>query len=288
MNQGETLKNSLLTCLALLAFAGNSILCRYALKGDAIDAASFTSIRLISGVVFLVAIVLFQHRGKYDFKAGSWSSSWYLFVYMVAFSFAYINLDTGVGALILFGFVQVTMVLMSLIKGHRLLLIEWAGLIIAFLGLALLLLPSASAPSLLGFVVMAISGIAWGFYSLAGKGVSNPTLFTANNFLRTTPLLLVLLILCFETVNITQQGILLAVLSGTLTSGLGYAIWYAALNGLSITQAAVLQLTVPIIATFGGVLFSNETITTQLIISSIFVLGGILVVILGKRMLASQ
>lgn len=277
------MKSILLTILALLAFAGNSILCRYALKGAAIDASSFTTIRLISGAVFLVALVLFKNRGKFDWKSGSWSSSLFLFLYSVAFSFSYVSLNTGIGALILFGFVQLTMILVSLAQGNKLLIIEWTGLIIAFSGLALLLLPSATAPSLIGFILMAIAGISWGFYTLAGKGAQDPIMQTATNFLRTIPFVIVLLILSLNNITMTNEGILLAIVSGTVTSGLGYAIWYAAINGLSITQAAVLQLTVPIIAAFGGVLFTNEAITTDLIISSILVLGGILVVTLGKK-----
>lgn len=276
------MKNICLTILALLAFAGNSILCRYALKGDVIDASSFTVIRLIAGAVFLVLLVLFKNNGKFDWKAGSWSSSLFLFVYAAAFSFSYISLNTGVGALILFGFVQLTMVLVSIARGNKLFIIEWIGLFIAFSGLTLLLLPSATAPSLSGFILMAVSGIAWGFYTLAGKGAVNPVTQTATNFLRTLPFAIVLMVLSLDTLTMSKQGFLLAILSGAITSGLGYAIWYAAIKQLSITQAAVLQLTVPIIAAFGGILFSAEAITTDLIVSSLLVLGGILVVTLGK------
>jgi len=273
----------LFTIFALLAFAGNSILCRYALKGEAIDASSFTVIRLVSGVVFLVAVVMFNNRGKFDYKQGSWLSALFLFLYMATFSFAYISLDTGVGALILFGFVQVTMVLVSLLKGEKLQLIEWGGLIIAFSGLTILLLPSATAPSLLGFILMTISGIAWGFYTLAGKGSANPLLQTANNFLRTIPLVALLILFTLDTTEISTDGLLLALTSGAITSGLGYAVWYAALKNLSVTQASTLQLTVPIIAAFGGVLFSSEIITTTLFISSSLVLGGILLVMIAKN-----
>ena len=277
------MKNILLTIVALLAFAGNSILCRYALKGDAIDASSFTVIRLFSGVTVLIVLVMFKNRGKLEWRMGSWFSSLFLFIYMITFSFAYISLETGVGALILFGFVQVTMVLVSLTKGDKLRPFEWAGLIIAFSGLTFLLLPSAAAPSLFGFMLMAISGIAWGFYTLAGKGSDNPLTDTANNFLRTIPFVVVLIFLTVDTTKVTPDGIILALISGAITSGLGYAVWYAALAGLSITQASALQLTVPIIAAFGGIIFSSEQITATLLVSSTLVLGGILLVILTKK-----
>lgn len=269
--------------MALVAFAGNSILCRYALKGDVIDASSFTTVRLISGALFLVILVILKNKSMFDWKSGSWLSAFYLFIYMVMFSFAYITLDTGIGALILFGAVQVTMVALSIFKGKKLRPIEWGGLIVAFSGLALLLLPSASAPSVTGFLLMTISGIAWGFYTLAGKGVASPLKQTANNFLRTIPFVIGLMLFTFDSTKITSDGVVLAIVAGALTSGLGYAIWYAALEGLNVTQAAILQLTVPIIAAFGGVVFTSEIITTQLVISSLFVLGGILIVTLGTH-----
>ncbi|WP_413699722.1 DMT family transporter [Psychromonas sp. KJ10-10] len=230
------MKTILYTIIALVAFAGNSVLCRYALKGDAIDASSFTSIRLLSGAVFLIALVMLKNKGAFNFKGGSWSSAFYLFVYMVTFSYAYITLDTGIGALILFGAVQMTMVIFSIVKGKKLQLIEWIGLIIAFAGLALLLLPSGSAPSLMGFVLMAISGIAWGGYTLAGKGAKNPLIATSNNFLKTAPFVIALFLFTFDSTTISNDGVILAIVSGALTSGLGYAIWYAALEGLKVTQ----------------------------------------------------
>ena len=282
------MKTILYTLIALLAFAGNSVLCRYALKGDAIDAASFTSIRLISGAVLLVFLVMLKNKGALNLKAGSWLSAFYLFVYMVTFSYAYITLDTGIGALILFGAVQMTMVIFSMVKGKKLQLVEWIGLIIAFSGLALLLLPSGSAPSMTGFVLMAISGIAWGGYTLAGKGAKSPLIATSNNFLRTLPFVIGLVLFTFDSATISNDGVLLAIVSGALTSGLGYAIWYAALEGLKVTQAAVLQLTVPIIASFGGVIFTSEAITLQLVISSLCVLGGILIITLGAQVMAKK
>ena len=280
-------KTLLLTTLALLAFAGNSVLSRLALNDNVIDAASFTSIRLFSGIVFLLFLVTVSRKTNVDLKKGSWLSSLFLFLYALSFSYAYITLDTGTGALILFGTVQVTMIVYGFIKGNKLQLIEWAGLCIAFLGLIILLLPSATTPSFSGFLLMAISGIAWGFYTLAGKGSTTPLLDTTNNFLRTFPFIIIFLIsvmiLNLESFQLSKQGVVLAIVSGAISSGLGYAIWYSALAGLSGTQAAIIQLSVPIIAAFGGVIFSNEIITQQLTLSSLLVLGGVFVVIVGKK-----
>jgi len=277
------LKTILLTALALLAFAGNSVLCRLALNEDAIDAASFTSVRLFSGIIFLLLLVAMRSGKKTNIKSGSWLSAFFLFLYAIAFSFSYVTLETGTGALILFGSVQVTMIVSGLLKGKRLLLIEWLGLFVAFSGLLVLLMPGASAPSLTGFLLMTVSGIAWGFYTLAGTGSKIPLVDTANNFLRTLPAIALVTFLTFDNVQISNQGILLAMVSGAVTSGLGYAIWYSALAGLTVTQAAIVQLTVPIIAAFGGVLFSGEVINIQLILSSMLVLGGVLAVTIGRQ-----
>lgn len=279
------LKTILLTVLALLAFAGNSVLCRLALNDGVIDAASFTSIRLFSGALFLVFLVTIRTKKTIDIKKGNWLSALFLFVYAAAFSYAYISLDTGTGALILFGSVQITMILYGLINGKKLILVEWLGLFVAFVGLAILLMPGATAPSLTGFSLMAVSGIAWGFYTLAGRGSKTPLIDTANNFLRTLPFIGFLMLLTLANTQLSNQGIILAIVSGTITSGLGYAIWYSALAGLTVTNAAIIQLSVPIIAALGGVIFSNETINIELIISSLLVLGGVLIVIMGKHFL---
>lgn len=282
------LKIPLLTGLALLAFAGNSILCRLALNDShefqAIDAGTFTAIRLISGSVFLLVLMLFQTNTPVNFKAGSWRSSGYLFTYAAGFSFAYITLETGIGALILFGAVQVTMILASLLEGKSLQKIEWLGLITAFFGLVTLLLPGTSntAPDITGILLMLAAGIAWGLYTLAGRHATDPLMFTTNHFLRTLPFVLVLLIWNWDQTFISQQGLVLAIASGALTSGCGYAIWYSVLQHLSISRAAVVQLSVPIIAAFGGLIFTNEAITSTFIIASCLVLGGILMVILAR------
>lgn len=277
------LRVSLLTVLALLAFAGNSVLCRLALAENQIDPVSFTSIRLFFGALFLIFLVMLKTRKTIDTGKGSWLSSSFLFVYAIAFSYSYISLETGTGALILFGTVQVTMIVFGLVKGSRLHLIEWIGLLCAFLGLCVLLLPGGATPSFSGFALMVASGIAWGCYTLAGRGSKEPLLDTANNFLKTLPFIVVVTLLTFDGVQLSSAGITLAIMSGVITSGLGYAIWYSVLPALTVTKAAVVQLTVPIIAAFGGVFFSSENVSVQLMISSTLVLGGVLVVIVGKH-----
>lgn len=277
-----TLKIIASTSLALLAFAGNSVLCRLALGENTIDAASFTSIRLLSGIIVLAAILIITRRNSEPSSKGSWSASFMLFLYAVTFSFAYISLDTGTGALILFGSVQITMVLVNLIAGYRLHYSEWTGLLIALSGFVYLVKPALTTPSLTGFILMAIAGIAWGIYTLRGRGSTNPFSDTAYNFLRTLPFVIILIVVTFRDANLSQEGILLASLSGALASGAGYTVWYIALGGLSVTQAAVVQLLVPVIAAIGGVLFANEIISLRLVLSSFMVLGGILTVVLGR------
>jgi len=271
--------------LALFAFAGNSLLARYALLDGVIDAASFSAIRLFTGAVVVLLLVASKERAAPDWRAGSWLNAFYLFLYAVAFSYAYLSLDTGVGALILFAAVQVTMVLHSILSGKRLSHWEWLGLLIAFSGLSYLLLPTSAAPTLSmnGVLLMLIAGIAWGLYSVAGRGAVNPLAVTGGNFLRSLPFVLLLLLFTLDSTSITMTGVLLAIVSGGITSGLGYALWYVALNGLSVTQAALVQLSVPIIAAFGGVVLLNEAISTQLVISALLVVGGILVSLLTQK-----
>jgi len=280
------MKIALCTALALLAFAGNSILCRLALGEGVIDAASFTSIRLLSGIIVLTVILKMTPTsaisGLKDSSKGSWKASFMLFLYAITFSFAYISLETGVGALILFGSVQMTMILVGLFSGNKLHYSEWLGVIVAFSGLVYLVLPDLTIPSFMGFILMTVAGVAWGFYTLAGKSTKNPVSDTAYNFLRTLPLVLILTVVTFQYAALSQKGILLAVLSGGIASGVGYTIWYIALGGLSTVQAAVLQLLVPMIAALGGVLFANEIFTLRLALSSLLVLGGIMAMIIGR------
>lgn len=276
------------TVFALFAFAANSVFCRLALGDEAIDATSFTSVRLFSGIIILFILMQFTShvsipQGSLKANAnGSWLAAIMLFTYAVTFSFGYISLDTGTGALILFGAVQITMILFNVISGSRLHYSEWLGLTCAFIGFVYLILPSITTPSLTGFILMSVSGMAWAFYTLLGRKSKNALSDTAFNFLRTSPFILILVLLSFNNLHISSTGFLLAVLSGAIASGIGYFVWYIALSGLSVTQAAVLQLFVPIIAALGGVVFTSESITLRLIESSILVLGGILLVILGR------
>jgi len=276
-------KTIILTGLALIAFAANSVLCRIALGNEAIDASSFTVIRLLSGAFVLLIIISTTGRAKEVSTKGSWAASFMLFLYAVTFSYAYISLDTGTGALILFGSVQITMIFLSHLSGTRLLITEWTGVVIAFIGFIYLILPSVTMPSVSGFLLMTVAGIAWGFYTLKGRGSKNPLMDTAYNFIRTIPFILILAISTIDNINYSSEGIVLAVISGGITSGIGYTIWYVALGGISSTQAAVLQLSVPVIAALGGVVFASESITFRFTISAAMVLGGILVVVLGKN-----
>ncbi len=258
------------------------MLCRLALGEETIDAASFTVIRLLSGALVLLVMLTLSNDKEASASRGSWPASLMLFVYAVAFSFAYISLDTGTGALILFGSVQITMIVLSLVSGNRLHLSEWVGVIIAFTGFVYLVLPEVSSPTVMGFLLMTVAGIAWGIYTLMGRSSDNPFMDTAYNFLRTIPLVIILLVIAIQDAHYSTEGILLAVLSGGITSGIGYTIWYIALGGLSTTQAAVVQLSVPVIAAFGGVLFVFEAITARLTLSASMILGGILLVVLGR------
>jgi drug/metabolite transporter (DMT)-like permease len=276
------LKTSLLTVLALIAFAANSVLCRLALGNGFIDASSFTVIRLLSGSIALFIILSIKGNNKGVLSKGSWTASFMLFLYAITFSYAYLSVDTGTGALILFGTVQITMILLSLISGTRLHISEWSGVIIAFTGFIYLILPSITTPSINGFIMMIVSGISWGIYTLRGRSSKNPFMDTTYNFLRTIPFVVLLAFLTMKNISYSSEGVILALLSGTITSGVGYTIWYIALRGLSSTQAAVIQLAVPVIAAIGGVVFMSEIITFRLIISTSIVLGGILMVVLGK------
>lgn len=284
----------MLPFLALIAFAGNSVLCRLALANDAIDPASFTGVRLISGALTLLVLLSLSNSGQEksakrigtqadNLSAGSWFATLMLFVYAALFSFAYITLETGAGALILFGAVQVTMLLINFLRGNRLHVLEWLGLLLACIGFVYLVLPELGQPSLLGFLMMALAGIAWGAYTLEGQSAKDPLRATAHNFARCIPLAVVLLFVFFSQSQLNSYGLILAIASGAITSGLGYTIWYAALPKLTTTQAAVIQLLVPVIAAIGGVIFANELISLRLIIAAACILGGIVLVILARK-----
>ena len=270
-----------LTSLAMIAFAGNSLLCRAALKHTSIDAASFTTIRLISGAVMLWLLV--QTSGRTRSGGGNWLSALALFVYAAGFSFAYVSLSAATGALLLFGAVQATMIGHGIWTGERLMRLQIVGLILAFGGLVGLLLPGLSAPPLYGSILMLGAGVAWGVYSLRGKGAGDPTSVTAGNFLRAAPISAALSVLMFSSTSLDNAGFWYAVSSGALASGIGYAIWYTALPTLKSTNAATVQLSVPVIAALGGIVFLGEPITLRLSLASIAILGGIALVILEKQ-----
>lgn len=271
----------LYTVLAMLAFAGNSLLCRVALRDTGIDAAGFTAIRLLSGTLVLWLLVWL--RGGRGDGAGNFLSACALFVYAAGFSFAYLGLTAATGALLLFAAVQVTMIGIGVWRGERLDTRQLAGLALAAGGLVGLLLPGLSAPPLPASVLMLLAGVAWGVYSLRGRGAGDPLRVTAGNFLRTLPVTAVLCLLSWRHALPDMAGTGYAVASGALASGIGYAVWYAALPMLRATTAATVQLSVPVIAAVGGIVFLGEPLTLRLFVASTAILGGIALVIQYRR-----
>ena len=261
-----------LTALAMLAFAANSLLCRSALRSAHIDPATFTAVRLVSGAAVLAAIVAARGRAR---LGGTWWSALALFCYAAGFSLAYVRLPAGVGALLLFGAVQVTMYAWGMRSGERVDAWQACGLLLAACGLVALVLPGLSAPPLGSAALMLGAGIAWGVYSLRGKGVGNPAATTAGNFVRSVPMALVLVLALPGSREADGAGLTLAVASGALASGVGYALWYAALPSLRATTAGIVQLSVPVIAAVGGVLLLAEPLGLRLVVSGLAVLGGI-------------
>ncbi|MCK6695407.1 MAG: DMT family transporter [Thermoanaerobaculia bacterium] len=270
----------LLTLLTLVAFAGNSLLCRLALRHSGMDAASFTTIRLVSGAVILWLIA--RGRPRDTAGQGSWSAALALFAYAAAFSFAYLNLTVATGALLLFGAVQGTMIGYGIRKGERLSWLKATGIILAILGLVGLLLPGLSAPPPGASALMLAAGIAWGIYTLLGRKAGDPVKVTAGNFLRAAPMALALSLLTLPYATLDQAGIGYALASGALASGIGYVLWYTVLPQIKTSTAATLQLSVPVIAAAGGILFLGEPITIRLLLASATVLGGIALVVLTK------
>ena len=270
-----------LTALAMIAFAGNSLLCRQALKHTAIDAATFTLVRILSGAICLWVIA--QVRKGSLRNAGSWPSALALFGYAALFSFAYLRLTAGTGALLLFGAVQATMIFWALKKGERLRMPQMGGLLLAIAGLVALVFPGLSAPPLGAAALMLGAGIAWGIYSLRGKGSGDPLGATAGNFLRAVPMAVILSVVALRSAHFDGAGVCYAIVSGALASGVGYAIWYSALPALKASAAATVQLSVPVLAAAGGIAFLGEQITLRFALASIAVLGGIALVILERR-----
>lgn len=277
---GTSLRIALLTIFAMLAFASNSLLCRIALRDTGIDAASFTAVRLASGALLLA--VLLRSRGRRPAADGSWPMAAMLFAYAASFSFAYRDLTAATGALLLFGAVQLSMIGWGLWRGERLRGMRLAGLLLAVAGLIALLMPGLAAPPPLAATLMIGAGVAWGVYSLLGRSAGEPVAATGGNFLRSLPFAALLLLAALDHQAVDRMGLLYAVLSGAVTSGLGYVLWYAALPALSATSAATIQLSVPAIAAVGGAVLLAEPLTARLLLASVAILGGIALTIRGK------
>jgi drug/metabolite transporter (DMT)-like permease len=284
------------TAFALTAFAFNSILCRLALRGGEADAAGFTAVRLASGAAMLVIISYFAagrvsspHVSKgsalttSNLIGGSWTSAFFLFAYAVCFSFAYLGLTAGTGALILFGSVQITMIGMAIARGERPGTLEWLGFLAAAGGLVYLVLPGLAAPPILSSLLMAGAGAAWGFYTLRGKGAGDPLANTTGNFVRSLLFIAIVLLISFSRVDLSARGIMLAAVSGAVASGIGYTVWYAALRHHTATRAAILQLPVPLLTAVFGILLLNEAATARLWIAAAIILGGVALTLLKKR-----
>jgi len=270
-----------LTAVAMVAFAANSVLCRLALGAGLIDAASFATVRTISGAVLLAAILLL--RQETVAARPDWRSVVALYLYMVFFAFAYLSLSAGTGALILFGAVQLTMFTVALRSGEHFPMISWAGLVLAIAGLVYLVSPGLTAPDPLGAALMTIAGISWGAYSLVGRSAKDPVEATAHNFLYAVPLVVATSLVFIGDFAITATGAAYAVVSGAIASGVGYVIWYAALRGLTGTGAATVQLSVPVIAAIGGVILLSEAVTLRLVVASAATLGGVALVLAQRN-----
>ena len=270
----------MLTVAALIAFAGNSLLCRLALTRTSIDAASFTTIRIASGAMALLLIVRLRPGPRHT--GGSWPSALALMVYAAGFSFAYVRLTAGTGALLLFGAVQATMITVGVIRGERLSPLQTCGLLLAYAGLVDLVLPGITAPPVISAALMISAGIAWGVYSLRAKGAGDPTAVTAGNFVRAVPMALLVSVLALSIRSVNAAGAMFAITSGALASGVGYAVWYTALRDLRATTAATVQLSVPVIAAIGGITLLHEPLTSRLLLSAAAILGGVALVVLTR------
>lgn len=276
------MKIVLFTALALLAFAFNSILCRLALAGGEADAASFTTVRLLSGAAALALLSAVLGRSKTSTRLGSWPSAFLLFAYAFCFSLAYLGLTAATGALILFGSVQLTMIAVSFARGDRPSLLELSGLAVAAGGLVYLVLPGLESPPLVSSLLMAAAGAAWGGYTLRGKGDADPLPETAGNFVRSLPFMMIALPFFLDELHISASGTFLAIVSGAIASGVGYAVWYSALRGLTSTRAAVSQLLVPVISALMAVPMLGEILTIHLAAAGSLILSGVAITITGR------
>lgn len=278
-----------MTASALVAFAANSLLARWALAGELIDPVSFTAIRLASGALALGAIVLaMTPRAEAGQSQGSWLAGFALFVYALGFSLAYLWLNTGMGALLLFATVQITMIGAALSRGDRLARGQWFGAGLALVGLVYLVFPGLEAPNPLGAALMTLAGVAWGLYTLRGKGARMPIKLTSGNFARSLPWVAAAVLVASAWFHWSPAGVGLALVSGVVTSGLGYVIWYAALPALTTTQASVLQLLVPVLAAAAGAVALDEPVTLRLVLASLMILGGVAITVMVKAPLAAR
>ncbi|MEY8253047.1 MAG: DMT family transporter [Colwellia sp.] len=275
----------LITLLSLSAFAANSLITRFALEKTAIDEASFTMLRILSGALFLWLYLTFKKNNQV-YKAGTWLAALSLFIYAVSFTYGYGLIAAGTGALLLFGSVQITMTIAGYREGERLNAIQLIGFVLALAGLVILMLPGISAPSFIGAFLMCVSGVAWSIYTLQGRGKTNPAASTAGNFIKAAPMAILLWLIVYlstnNTINLANIGVVYALLSGIVTSGIGYIIWYSVLPELKATQAAIVQLSVPLLVTLAGALLLNETITIRVVFASMTILIGTILVLTFK------
>ncbi|MCH5374534.1 MAG: DMT family transporter [Planctomycetes bacterium] len=262
----------------MIAFAANPLICRLALGQQLIDAASFTFVRVLAGALTLALIMRRRWRGRRRDSVNWWSVSM-LFTYMIFFSFAYRSLSASTGTLLLFGAVQFTMFIVAMRDGERFNLLSWAGFSMAVIGLVYLVSPGITSPDPLSAILMIVAGVAWGGYSLLGRSAADPLESTAINFIYSVPLAAMVMLPFVESFHFTRAGLILAAASGAVASGLGYAAWYAALKTLTASRAATVQLSVPPIAAFGGVLFLSEPPSVRLVVASALTLGGIAIVL---------
>jgi drug/metabolite transporter (DMT)-like permease len=273
----------LITLLSLLAFAANSLITRFALQETSIDETSFIMLRVVSGALFLWLYLRFKKNNK----AGTWLAAFSLFIYAVSFTYGYRLIAAGTGALLLFGAVQVTMTIAGYREGERLNVIQIAGFILAIIGLVILMLPGIRSPSIIGALLMCISGVTWDIYTLQGRGATNPAATTAGNFIKATPMAILLWLIVYlstkDIINLVSDGIIYALLSGIITSGIGYIIWYSVLPELKAIQAAIVQLSVPLLVTLAGALLLNETITIPVVLASTAILLGTVLVLIFKK-----
>ena len=276
----------LITFLSLLAFAANSLITRFALEQTTIDEASFIMLRVVSGALFLWLFVTLK-KHKSPWQSGNWLAAAALFIYAVSFTYGYGLIAAGTGALLLFGSVQVTMTIVGYREGERLNSVQLIGFVLALFGLVILMLPGISAPSLIGALLMCISGVAWGIYTLQGRDASNPAASTAGNFIKAAPMAILLWLIVNlstnNTINLASDGVFCALLSGIVTSAIGYIIWYSVLPELKATQAAIIQLSVPLLVTLAGAILLNEVITLRVILASFTILFGTILVLTYKK-----